>query len=1246
MNPKKVQHASQEKQRTSPDQEAHEAATVLESPTSPDVAQTRVSPSTSSSQKPSSWENVDEDPLLSREGSSGRVISPSLSRPATRLDAVANTITSLSAQANRGWQSFVSGSSNHANKVSTESSQHATSQDPDGAQGTTQSSGMSGRSAQAASDKVVWSGWDKLAHGNDRQRVPVLMLAFASGGYQVLGLDGDDLREIVSLQALRSPNQDPGSVRRILASRVRVEASSKVEPQLLVATEVESTRQVEILIYSLATHRVVSVTKLDQVEAPSGPCRPLQAEVYCNERYLCVSQSNPAAIHILDNRTLQYLVPTITDTCSASLSRPPAVSLSGRLLAYTTTSNERDSVDIFSPSRTHHVGPLHPSRPRSHVQSGVNEMATANDFRENMLETSAQVGDVARRMGEGVLVGMRNLSSFLHGSSPQADDAKFSKSAPNLLGNLTISSVPSSPGPAQTDTGRGPNRVSPGVDASKIRSTRSSVVASCIRVVDLTSPFRTLASFSPSSSSIEFLSFSPNASLLLVADSLGHIFQVFEVKPTGKFGSRTPQDYASPVYHRYKLLRGVTSAHVRNVEWTSDAQWVSVGTETGTVHTYAINPYGGLPSPDNHLAGRISNPSSLVPLGVTLHAAARTSMLGAAHEHDRSDARRQNQAEDRLPVNNDLGTWARTPPSFLIVEKGHGYCKNSKLFAGLHALTGSEKWAELDHTPVFDILGFDPFTIAAGLHRLFCTRTSGPREDSTPSKNPKTGSQARGSVRSSGLTQMMRNAGDGWNILGQSSRSHVWGESVRLAVWPDVGRIPDTPEVHWDAWSKGLPSKVRTQSKHVSAHHWVSKAEIETYSQAPRVLPASAYFSRQFFFHSYLTTPAGEGSPIVAAVHRAATAAVRVREDVAITGGLASRDDDQVNSLGEGLASAIDAPAFDPEDFESQSPSSRIPMFPQGQRARNPGWRAGGIPIRSVAEGLGEGLIRAGRELGRGVEMARRRTNTSYSSRFSRPDAQSSLSFEGDEDDEVYDDARKRDSCMATSLLSCDSASLDGPAGTGPDSGSADSRAGSTETPLTGLSEGDSDDEDGLTAPSDHALRGSLNGEEQDWDSFTDREFGGKRASSRSKQDHRSTQSKAEGPGPRGGAKRSDDEKSEDFTVGIFDEEEPSFPRNYAKDVGHSSLPLVYSLRTGASPTTVKAGGSSLSSSGLTGIGDLGSGANSAVSTKSGTSSSSSGNSGNFAEGSKETHTPLAGVPPPLQTCSKKKTKKTKAGAR
>uniref|UniRef100_V5EJW5 Uncharacterized protein n=2 Tax=Kalmanozyma brasiliensis (strain GHG001) TaxID=1365824 RepID=V5EJW5_KALBG len=94
--------------------------------------------------------------------------------------------------------------------------------------------------------------------------------------------------------------------------------------------------------------------------------------------------------------------------------------------------------------------------------------------------------------------------------------------------------------------------------------------------------------------------------------------------------------------------------------------------------------------------------------------------------------------------------------------------------------------------------------------------------------------------------------------------------------------------------------------------------------------------------------------------------------------------------------------SFDPEHLPPRSASAHIPSFPQGQRGRSAGWTTGSsIPIRIVSSGLG-GIYRAGKELGRGVDMARRRTGGAAANDATdgRADLKSanaaSVSFEGD----------------------------------------------------------------------------------------------------------------------------------------------------------------------------------------------------------------------------------------------------------
>ena len=60
-------------------------------------------------------------------------------------------------------------------------------------------------------------------------------------------------------------------------------------------------------------------------------------------------------------------------------------------------------------------------------------------------------------------------------------------------------------------------------------------------------------------------------------------------------------------WHVYNLRRGRTSAVIQDMEVSPDGRWVAVGTGKGTVHVFAINPYGGQPDLRSHMDTKIWN---------------------------------------------------------------------------------------------------------------------------------------------------------------------------------------------------------------------------------------------------------------------------------------------------------------------------------------------------------------------------------------------------------------------------------------------------------------------------------------------------------------------------------------------------------------------------------------------------------------------------------------------------------------
>ncbi|MBW0493463.1 hypothetical protein O181_033178 [Austropuccinia psidii MF-1] len=131
--------------------------------------------------------------------------------------------------------------------------------------------------------------------------------------------------------------------------------------------------------------------------------------------------------------------------------------------------------------------------------------------------------------------------------------------------------------------------------------------------------------FKIASNALTFLSLSPSSNLLLTSSVEGHSFHIFELRPHSRIGkSSLPpirRQYSGPqsestVWHRFKLTRGFTSAEVIDVTWRWDSKVVSVLTEHGTHHLFAIHPAGGLANPlskaDRTSRKAASDPASLV----------------------------------------------------------------------------------------------------------------------------------------------------------------------------------------------------------------------------------------------------------------------------------------------------------------------------------------------------------------------------------------------------------------------------------------------------------------------------------------------------------------------------------------------------------------------------------------------------------------------------------------------------------
>ncbi|GMS89365.1 hypothetical protein PENTCL1PPCAC_11540, partial [Pristionchus entomophagus] len=131
-----------------------------------------------------------------------------------------------------------------------------------------------------------------------------------------------------------------------------------------------------------------------------------------------------------------------------------------------------------------------------------------------------------------------------------------------------------------------------------------------VGVVDLLTPSSStpnypnaIARFLAHQAPIAHISFSPDGRCVATADESGNTFHVFLLLPhpvTVSLGA---------VQHLYRLHRGNTPAKMISSCWSLDGRWLTVATNHGTSHIFALCPYGGPPSYRSH-SGRLANKES------------------------------------------------------------------------------------------------------------------------------------------------------------------------------------------------------------------------------------------------------------------------------------------------------------------------------------------------------------------------------------------------------------------------------------------------------------------------------------------------------------------------------------------------------------------------------------------------------------------------------------------------------------
>ncbi|KZS98299.1 hypothetical protein SISNIDRAFT_481055 [Sistotremastrum niveocremeum HHB9708] len=886
-------------------------------------------------------------------------------------------------------------------------------------------------SAPDPMEKIVFTSWETLHVGSSSQKNLLLI------GYE-RGLQLWDISSLANVQEILNLKDtslsDQPVVCASVVSREFTNPNSANDPQtsyIAILIGAKGTSATEFLAYSLSSRAVVKRSSI-----------PWSTKLEANKDFIIISSINPPTLYIFSARTLE-LCHTIT-TVSAS----PIFSLSGRLLAFTS---------------------LPPLQHERHLFNNPSVMSRNSS-------TTSPALDTAVRAGQGLLSGVKTLGGIAlavaAGKSGEASERTsglgqwFSRSAPAESPlSSTLGSSPSPPTRAirRRDSSHAIPPISPAFLGGEERS------GNWISILDLSSGTfqapREVHRFSVAegNQSIHNLAWDSSGTLLSCSLAEGQAVMIYAIRPKPSFNTQSlssPQTKTKPKrerqdglpWHLYDLRRGHTTASIMTLSSSIDGRWMAAGTHRGTIHVFAINPYGGPAHISSHIEGRVQNPSELQPLStsvtplVRLKPSSRPQRPGDGESTPLAIKFLSSEESDSLPESTAVSLRRR---------KG-GEASNTT--SPLLGPTGQQP----STSPFQDLLVFNPHLGSLELWRILVdsvdhsgpsslprsaemsrTRSSSntslstsPRGRSTPSTQKTTGPRSAPTPEQSA----QGNQGSALSRLMDRTRSlggTLQAKDICLATW-HLQRSELWGEVH--PTFVELEREVPTKAKN-PGNHWLSQAELSTSSRSSEILPPSVYLSHQFTFHA-LTE---DYHALLRNAHfNVPTSVVTVRKEVQISAYTSGSSDEFLQSMDMGTNSAgakrrrhrnsVDEPIAKAisDDLDYMNPASpAYPMLPNGP-SNSHRHLLDAIPLRrsaqlavGITEGVGEGLGRLRREIGkvRSPRLAARTDDQLHAMGVS------SIPLEFDEQEEMLDRPDDAESRMTSGGDSHSGASIATPDG-------------------------------------------------------------------------------------------------------------------------------------------------------------------------------------------------------------------------
>ncbi|CAK9174681.1 unnamed protein product [Ilex paraguariensis] len=440
-------------------------------------------------------------------------------------------------------------------------------------------------------DQVLWSCFDRLDLGPSIKRV--LLLGY-SNGFQVL--DVEDASSVVELVSRRDDPVTFLQMQPIPEKSECREGFRASHPLLVVVAcdEVSNAGPIQndsngllkdgfiephggnilssprsVRFYSLRSHNYVHVLRF----------RSTVYMVRCSQRIVAVGLA-----------TQIYCFDAITFENKFSVLTYPAPQLGGqgfvgvnvgygpmdvgpRWLAYASNNPLMPNTGRLSPQS---LGPSPGVSPSTSPGSGSLVARYAMESSKQLAAGLVNLGDM----------GYKTLSKYCHELLPDGSSSPVSSNSSWKVGRVAAHS-------SETDT------------------------AGMVVIKDFVSR-AVVSQFRAHTSSISALCFDPSGTLLVTASIHGNNINIFRIVPScSQNGSGTQSnDWSYSHVHLYKLHRGMTSAVIQDICFSSYSQWIAIVSSKGTCHIFVLSPFGGetgLQIQNSHVVGPALSPILSIP---------------------------------------------------------------------------------------------------------------------------------------------------------------------------------------------------------------------------------------------------------------------------------------------------------------------------------------------------------------------------------------------------------------------------------------------------------------------------------------------------------------------------------------------------------------------------------------------------------------------------------------------------------